>query len=137
MKKKKEIGLDFIVDKLTNSIENIITGDNFATDISLLTNSDLKSVSKTNGWVFNWKAEFKEPIRDVYKMKGKKIELDVDFIGGEGVLTDVEEKALSDFFKQRKLTSKTKVNKKLKAVKQPKQQSEILREFITQHSPNA
>ena len=45
---KKEIGLDFIVDKLTNSIENIITGDSFATDVSLLTNADLKSVSKTN-----------------------------------------------------------------------------------------
>lgn len=65
---KKEIGLDFIVDKLTNSIENIVTGDSFATDVSLLTNADLKSVSKTNGWLFNWKAEFKEPARDVYKL---------------------------------------------------------------------
>ena len=32
----------------------------------------------------------------------KKIELEVDFIGGEGALTAAEEKALSDFFKQRK-----------------------------------
>ncbi len=35
-------------------------------------------------------------------MIAKKIELEVDFIGGEGALTAVEEKGLSDFFKQRK-----------------------------------
>ena len=38
-----EIGLDFIIDKLTNSIENVITGDSFATDISILTANDLKA----------------------------------------------------------------------------------------------
>ncbi|MCX6294454.1 MAG: hypothetical protein NTX97_00040 [Bacteroidetes bacterium] len=68
MKKSKEIGLDFIIDKLTNSIENVVTGDSFATDISLLTNNDLKSVTKTNGWVFNWRDEFKRPESDVYKL---------------------------------------------------------------------
>ena len=45
-------------------------------------------------------------------MKSKKIELEVDFIGGEGPLTAAEEKALSDFFKQRKLTSKKTVKSK-------------------------
>jgi hypothetical protein len=39
-------------------------------------------------------------------MKTKKIELDVDFIGGQGSLTVEEEKALDNFFRQRKLTSK-------------------------------
>jgi hypothetical protein len=39
-------------------------------------------------------------------MKTKKIELDDDFIGGLGPLTKEEENALSDFFKQRKLTTK-------------------------------
>jgi hypothetical protein len=68
VKKKKDAGLDFIIDKLTNSIENVITGDSFATDISLLTNNDLKTVSKKNGWLFDWKEEFKEPARDVYKL---------------------------------------------------------------------
>ena len=68
MKKQKEKGLDFIVDKLTNSIENVVTGDSFATDISLLTNNDLKLVTKTNGWVFNWRDEFKRPESDVYKL---------------------------------------------------------------------
>jgi hypothetical protein len=68
MKKTKEIGLDFIIDKLTNSIENVVTGDSFATDTSLLSKTDLKTVSKTQGWLFNWKDEFKEPARDVYKL---------------------------------------------------------------------
>ncbi|MBC7384196.1 MAG: hypothetical protein H7296_14615 [Bacteroidia bacterium] len=68
MKNKQETGLDFIVDKLTNSIENVVTGDSFATEVSVLTNSDLKLVTKTNGWVFNWRDELKEPTRDVYKL---------------------------------------------------------------------
>ena len=46
MRKNKESGLDFFVDKLTNSIENVITGDSFATEISILTTNDLKTVSK-------------------------------------------------------------------------------------------
>ena len=68
MKKQKDIGLDFIIDKLTNSIENVVTGDSFATDISLLTHNDLKIITKTNGWVFNWRNEFKRPESDVYKL---------------------------------------------------------------------
>jgi len=54
-------------------------------------------------------------------MKTKKIDLDVDFIGGQGPLTEMEEKALSEFFKQRKLTSKdTFRNTKHKATKRRK-----------------
>jgi len=68
MKNRKEIGLNFIVDKLTNSIENVITGDSFATDISILSTNDLKLVTKTNNWVFNWKDEFKEPASEVFKL---------------------------------------------------------------------
>jgi hypothetical protein len=44
-------------------------------------------------------------------MKQKKIELDVDFIGGQGALTVEEEKSLSEFFKQRKMTSQKTQNK--------------------------
>jgi hypothetical protein len=68
MEKKEEIGLDFVIDKLTNSIENVITGDSFQTEISILQNSDLKSVTKKNGWLFNWSEEFKNPVRDIYKL---------------------------------------------------------------------
>jgi hypothetical protein len=68
VKKKKQIGLDFVVDKLTNSIENVVTGDSFSTDISIISNSDLKNVTKKNGWSFDWKSELKQPQRDVYKL---------------------------------------------------------------------
>lgn len=68
VKKAQNTGLEFIIDKLTNSLENVITGDSFRTEVSVLTNADLKSVSKSNGWLFNWRAEFKTPSRDVYKL---------------------------------------------------------------------
>ncbi|MEI7813126.1 MAG: hypothetical protein WCJ01_12000 [Ignavibacteria bacterium] len=68
MRNKKETELNFIIDKLTNSIENVITGDSFATEISILSLGDLKFVHKTNDWLFNWKDEFKEPVREIYKL---------------------------------------------------------------------
>ncbi len=68
MNKKERIELDFEVDKLTNSIENVVTGDSFATEISILTKNDLKSVQKNKGWLFNWKDEYKIPEREVYKL---------------------------------------------------------------------
>ena len=68
MKEREEIGLDFIIDKLTNSIENVVTGDSFATDISLIKISDLKNITKKNNWLFDWKYEFKQPERDVFKL---------------------------------------------------------------------
>ncbi len=57
MKKESRIGLDFEVDKLTNSIENIITGDSFATEVLILEKSELKLVSKREKWLFDWKEE--------------------------------------------------------------------------------
>jgi hypothetical protein len=63
---KKE--LDFLIDKLTNSIENVTTGDIFQTVVSLLTTSDLKAISKKNDWEFDWKSEFKQLEREVYKL---------------------------------------------------------------------
>jgi hypothetical protein len=39
-------------------------------------------------------------------MKRKKIELDVDFIGSQEALTQIEEQALNDYFKNRKLSAK-------------------------------
>ncbi|MBI3502236.1 MAG: hypothetical protein HY063_10615 [Bacteroidetes bacterium] len=68
MKKKINTGLDFEIDKLTNSIQNVITGDSFSTDITLISTADLKSITKKNGWVFDWKLEYKHPERDVYKL---------------------------------------------------------------------
>lgn len=68
MKKQSSIGLDFSIDKLTNSIENAWSGDSFSTEVSLLTKQDLKIVTKKNGWLFNWTSEFKSPVCDVYKL---------------------------------------------------------------------
>ena len=41
-------------------------------------------------------------------MKTNKIDLDLDFMSGQGSLTKTEEKELSDFFKSRKLSARTK-----------------------------
>jgi hypothetical protein len=68
VKKNKETGLDFEVDKLTNSIENVISGDSFSTDISIVSSNELKEVTKKNDWLFNWRDEYKHPERDVYKL---------------------------------------------------------------------
>ncbi|HMY85190.1 MAG: hypothetical protein KDC31_06620 [Saprospiraceae bacterium] len=68
MKKQTKAGLEFVVDKLTNSIENVQSGDSFQTEVSLLTSKELKNITKKNGWNFDWKAEFKLPQREVYKL---------------------------------------------------------------------
>ena len=68
MKKQQASGLEFHIDKLTNSIENIQSGDSFPTEISLLTGLELKSITGKDGWRFNWNTEFKIPERDVYKL---------------------------------------------------------------------
>lgn len=68
MIKRKINEIDIVIDKLTNSIENIVTGDSFATEISVLNLNELKSVSKKNGWVFNWRNELKQPERDIFKL---------------------------------------------------------------------
>ena len=53
MKTPNKKHLDFIIDKLTNSIENVLSGDSFTTEVSLVAASDLKTISKKNGWGFN------------------------------------------------------------------------------------
>ena len=68
MKKEKIIPLDFVIDKLTNSIQNTISGDSFATEISRFKRTDIKKVTKINGWNFNWKQELDNNDREVYKL---------------------------------------------------------------------
>lgn len=68
MKKSKPVYLNFVVGKLTNSIQNTISGDSFPTEVSHLTKSDLKQVTKSNGWAFNWKTELEDNTREVYKL---------------------------------------------------------------------
>ncbi len=68
MVKKKSEQLDFIVDKLTNSIENTRSGDSFDTKISLMTRNEIKKIKKGNGWRFNWGNEFEITEREVFKL---------------------------------------------------------------------
>lgn len=67
MKKSKNIELDFEVDKLTNSIENAISGELFDTLISMLKPADSKQIKKTE-WAFNWQTEIKDKTKMVYKL---------------------------------------------------------------------
>jgi hypothetical protein len=67
--KSKDINyLDFLVDKLTKSIENVVTGDSFTTEISHLQKADIPQVSKNKKWVFDWKKELNFNDREVYKL---------------------------------------------------------------------
>lgn len=68
MKRKEQTGLEFEVDKLTNSIENVISGDRFSTEVSFVSKDDLNFVTKKNKWLFDWKFENKQPEREVYKL---------------------------------------------------------------------
>lgn len=55
------------IDKLTNSIENVISGDSFKTAVLPLTEADTKRLKKTD-WLFNWRSEFKDKTKNVYKL---------------------------------------------------------------------
>jgi hypothetical protein len=68
VREKKKIALDFEIDKLTNSIQNTVSGDSFPTEVTRLTYEDLKLVTKKNNWTFNWKTEVADNRREVYKL---------------------------------------------------------------------
>lgn len=60
-------GLDFLVDKLTNSIENLATGEVFDTEILRLTEQESKQIKKSE-WQFNWSKELRDKTKEVYKL---------------------------------------------------------------------
>jgi hypothetical protein len=68
VEKSKKIRLDFIIDKLTNSIQNTISGDSFPTEISRFTLVDSKLVKELNAWKFNWDNELEDNSNEVYKL---------------------------------------------------------------------
>jgi hypothetical protein len=51
-------------------------------------------------------------------MKAKKIELDVDFIGGQTTLTKEEEKTISEYIKKNRSEKEKRSSHKTKTVKQ-------------------
>ena len=67
MKKNLPYHLEVEIDRLTNSVQNTISGDSFATEVLEITKPDLKNVVKANGWKFDWKSEAKAADRMVYK----------------------------------------------------------------------
>lgn len=68
MEIKKNIEQNFIIDSLTNSILNTISGDSFQTEVIRLNKHDLKLITKQKGWNFNWKAEYDNIEKEVYKL---------------------------------------------------------------------
>ena len=78
MKKEKKIQLDFVADKLTNSIENVQSGDSFPTEISLLTVAELKSITKKNGKALVTTIEANDSLAFTILPSYKKL-FDIDF----------------------------------------------------------
>ena len=67
MKKEKKILVSIEIDKLTNSIENVVSGDIFDTDVIQLFSKDTRQINKTD-WQFNWQGQLKLSDREVYKL---------------------------------------------------------------------
>lgn len=63
MTRKKQVNIE--IDKLTNSIENDITGESFETEFSKVIST--REIKKTD-WLFDWQKELKEKRKEVYKM---------------------------------------------------------------------
>jgi len=59
--------LDFIIDKLTNSIENISTGEVFDTEVMRMTNKDTELIKKSD-WQFDWIMEIQDTSKEVFKL---------------------------------------------------------------------
>ena len=60
--------LDFEIDKLTHSLEDTSTGSVLLTEVLPLEKADLKDISRKSGWKFNWKTEFSDSNKQVYKL---------------------------------------------------------------------
>lgn len=57
--------LDFEIDKLTNSIEHALTKEVFQTQLVRIPYGN--RLNKKN-WVFDWKKELSNPVREIYKL---------------------------------------------------------------------
>ncbi len=62
------INQGFLIDTLTNSIQNRITGDSFKTNIVLLDKKDIEKLRGNKKWLFDWVKEFNTNGRFVYKL---------------------------------------------------------------------
>ena len=60
--------IDIEIDRLTHSIENVVTGDRFPTEVLPLSKPDLIHITSKNSWKFDWNQEFLKPDREVFKL---------------------------------------------------------------------
>lgn len=67
MQKQKKILVDIEIDKLTNSIENAVSGDIFDTEVFQLFSKDTKQINKAD-WQFKWQEQLKLADRKTYKL---------------------------------------------------------------------
>jgi hypothetical protein len=58
----------FLIDKITNSIEERNTGKNFDTDVLAITPEQIKRVLKKDGWLFNWKKAYSIKSHQLFKL---------------------------------------------------------------------
>ena len=63
-----QIEQSFLIDKLTDSILNTISGDSFQTEVSRFTSINLKYITKKNDWNFDWRTAFIDIKKEVYKL---------------------------------------------------------------------
>lgn len=66
MKSKTNL-LDFEIDKLTNSIENTLTGEIFETEVAEITLRERRLIKKSD-WLFDWHLELKSPQKEIFKL---------------------------------------------------------------------
>jgi len=59
---KKEVSVE--IDKLTNSIVNVLSGEIFETEFNKVAKKEIKK----KDWLFDWNEELKDKRNDVYKM---------------------------------------------------------------------
>lgn len=64
---KPSKGIDIVIDKLTNSIEDAISGVSFKTIVLPLLKNDLRNIKKKD-WVFDWQEEFADMQKKLFKL---------------------------------------------------------------------
>jgi hypothetical protein len=67
VKKKEQILVDIEIDRLTNSIENTVSGDVFDTEVFQLFTKDRNQINKVD-WQFIWQDQVKFTDRKIYKL---------------------------------------------------------------------
>jgi hypothetical protein len=79
VKKQKDIGLNFIVDKLTNSIENVVSGDSFHTsqlDVDFIGSQENLTKEEElalNQYFTKRREERSKSVKNIPKSKRKKV----------------------------------------------------------------